>query len=65
MRNVIMLLAAVSLSGVVATPGFADTEAQALIKSCEQQSQAAGDQYAAVMSCLHEKLQYDTSDSGE
>ena len=65
MRKFFMLLAAVSIAAVSSTTVYANPEADALLKACQQQSQDAPDQHAAVISCLDEKLQYDTSDSGE
>jgi hypothetical protein len=41
---------------------FAEEEADAWIRICEQQNQDAADQYAAVMKCLDEQAQYATSE---
>lgn len=60
MRKFVMLLAAASIVGMSSTTVYANEEAEALIKACEQQAQGVPDQYAAVMKCLDEKLQYET-----
>ena len=65
MLKPIMLFAVVSIATLSSTSIYANPEADALLQACQQQSQNAPDQYAAVMSCLNEKLQYDTSSSGE
>jgi len=61
MRKFVMLLAAASILGLSSTAVFANEEAEAAIKACEQQAQAQGaaDQYDAVMKCLEEKAQYE------
>jgi len=59
MRKLVMLLAVTGMLGFTSVPVLANDEADALIKACEQQSQGAADQYAAVMQCLDEKLQYE------
>jgi hypothetical protein len=67
MRKFLMVLGALSFATVFSNTVIAstDTEAEALIKACEQQTQGAPDRYAAITKCLDEKLQYDTSPGGE
>jgi hypothetical protein len=65
MRKFFMLLAAASIAGLSSTTVYASDESEALIQACEQQNPNASDRYTTVMHCLDEKLQYDTSDSGE
>jgi hypothetical protein len=60
MRKFVMLFAAVAVVGFASPSVYANEEADALIKACEQQTQGASDPYAAVMKCLDEKLQYET-----
>lgn len=60
MRKFFMLLAAVGVITLSSTTVYANEEADALIKACEQQAQGAPDQYATVMKCLDEKLQYES-----
>jgi hypothetical protein len=65
MRKFILLFAAVSIAALTSTTVSASPEADAVLQTCQQQSQGAADQYTAVMNCLNEKLQYDTSGGGE
>ena len=67
MRKIFMLLTALSFAALFSTAVYAsvDSEAEALIKACEQQTQNAPDRDAAVSQCLDEKLQYDTSPGGD
>jgi len=60
MRKYFMLLAAVSVISLSSAGVYANDEAEAAIKACEQQTQGAPDQYEAVMKCLDEKAQYET-----
>lgn len=60
MRKFFMLLAAAGIMSLSSTSVYANDEAEAVIKACEQQTQGAPDPTAAVMQCLDEKAQYET-----
>lgn len=60
MHRIVMLLAAAGIATLTSATVYANEEAETLIQACEQQTQGAPDQYAAVMQCLDEKLDYET-----
>jgi len=57
-----VLLAVGLIAAMSSTVVSANEEADARIKACEQQNQDASDRYEAVMKCLDEQAQYDTSE---
>lgn len=62
MVKYISLLAAGLFAVMFNSMAFANEEADARIKACEQQNQDATDRFEAVMQCLDEMAQYDTSE---
>lgn len=56
-----ILMASLSFSGFT----YASQPADELLKECQAKAQGAEDSFSAVIKCIDDKLQYDSSGGGD